>query len=68
MRGTLDRTALVGQPSTWANWAVQSAVYGLGAVLCWTSLNGVAASVIALVVLLSLGDGAARLRQRTGNA
>lgn len=68
MRGALDRTALVGPASTWANWTVQAAVYGLGAVLCWTSFDGVAGHVIALVVLLSLADGAARLTQRTGNA
>jgi hypothetical protein len=64
----LDRTALIGRASSWVNWIVQVALYGTGAVLCWRYLDGVAGNLIALVVLLSLAEGAARLSRRTGNA
>lgn len=49
----LDRSALIGRPTTWANWAVQAAVFGTGAVAMLIQ-DRPAAVLVALVVVLCL--------------
>ncbi|MDA9020203.1 hypothetical protein N9H60_03390 [Flavimaricola sp.] len=56
----LNRTAIIGRPSSWPNFWVQAAIFGGGAVV-YIKQGLPFAPLVALVVGLNLAEGASRL-------
>ena len=59
----IDRSALIGLASTWANWAIQVALFGTGAVL-YHAQGWPMSWLILFVVFLALSEGAVKLSRR----